>query len=109
MENINEKLKRREFRFIRAVGKRPTDKDWTTTNNFTFDSKEILEHNGNVGIVCGYEGLIIVDIEKKEDYEELKHLLPSTFTIETGNGGLHLYYFCDYTDKLVLEKEEQNG
>ena len=105
MEIKQTQLQNKEFRFVRLNGKVPSDKDWTNTRNYPFDAKEISEWQGNIGIVCGYGNLIIIDLEKKEYYEEMKYLLPSTYTIETGNGGVHLYYFCEKTEKVVLEKD----
>lgn len=52
------------------------------------------------GIIGGYGNLIFVDIDKKgTDFEKLIELMdkfyPETFTVETGRGGRHYYFFCE--------------
>lgn len=52
------------------------------------------------GIIGGYGNLIFVDVDKKGgDFEKLIELMdkcyPETFTVETGRGGRHYYFFCE--------------
>lgn len=98
MINISNQLKREEFRFIKLNGKVPIEKEWQTKNNYKFNDPILIEwlsKNNNYGIVCGYGNLIGIDFDNKEFQDKYYPLLPKTFTIKSGSGNYHLYYFCD--------------
>ena len=66
---------------------------WTKVNNYKFNHKRIATHKGNVGIVAGYNGLIILDIDNPKFQKEFDEKT-NTFTVETGSGGRHYYFIC---------------
>lgn len=83
------------------------DKRPATKNGFKDASNDILKVNElfafnrcNVGVVTGVENNIaVIDVDPKnggiESFEKLKrefNLPTDTLTVETGSGGLHLYY-----------------
>jgi len=96
-----------ECRFCK-VGHRakfPIEKNWVNAN-YNYD--EILnwvKKGNNYGVICGINGLTVLDIDEPELLEDAK-LLPPTFTVKTGSGGFHLYYIIkDMPRKIVLENE----
>lgn len=97
---IPKQLQKRGFKFIlvKKRGKEAVEKEWNTTNNYSFDDNKLRDHinnNGNYGVVCG-NGLIVVDADSKKVYELVKDLLPPTFTIKTSKQhGHHYYYKCE--------------
>lgn len=108
---IPSRLQRPEFRFTLLNGKIPILKDWQHSNNFTFDDEKIRKHKGNIGVVCGYNNLVVVDIDKNPD-ETLNLLLeklPKTFCVKTGKQGYHLYYFVDDIKNLKSTCLDFNG
>lgn len=73
------------------------------------------EHNYNIGIDCGKSGILVVDVDcknnqpGKENYEQLdkeKGFGKDIFTVITPSGGLHLYYrnsdFGNTASKLAV-------
>ncbi len=92
--NIPKELQKPEFRFvlIKPKLKAPFEYNWQNKNNYCFD--KIPTHNGNLGIIAGYGGLIILDIDDKKLIEEFEKKL-NTFTVKTGGGGRHFYFICD--------------
>lgn len=73
------------------------------------------EHNYNIGIDCGKSGILVVDVDcknnqpGKENYEQLnkeKGFGEDIFTVITPSGGLHLYYrnsdFGNTASKLAV-------
>jgi len=97
---IPKRLQNREYRFVRLDRtKRAIDSDWPRTGNHSFDSDDFKNHNSNVGIVCGYGGLVVIDFDTKEAQEKYEPLLPETFTVKTGGKGLHHLYFFTSQDK----------
>jgi hypothetical protein len=102
MIQIPKQLQNEEFRFIlvAAKEKKPIEKDWVLTNNYKFDNKKLLEHlakDGNYGVLCGPGNLFVLDIDvknaKPKDFLEFEKL--ETFQVQTGGGGLHVYFVCD--------------
>ena len=101
---IPKQLQREEFRFIPLEGKIPKVKNWTEFN-FTWDHPYIqnhIENGGNYGVVCGYGGLVVIDVDFPKDpklipnfervVQEIGNRFPPTFTVKTGGGGYHFYF-----------------
>ena len=68
---------------------------WTDpANQYTFDEiKPWVEAGNNYGAVCGYNRLVVLDIDRVEECTELGiPVEDDTLTVKTGSGGLHLYY-----------------
>jgi putative DNA primase/helicase len=89
-------------RFIRVANhdKRAIDPKWPDSPLALDDPQlgEWLAQGGNYGVIAG-EGLIVVDL----DGPALAEGLPETLTIQSGRGGLHLYYRSDVGDNGMLE------
>lgn len=90
---IPQQLQKDGFRFVLITpqNKAPIEMNWTKTNNYPFNHPKILNHKGNLGIVCGYGGLVVLDIDDKSKLNEFNI---DTFTVETGSSGRHLYFIC---------------
>jgi hypothetical protein len=86
---------------IRVNGKRPFDDDWPTG---PFEQPDrwrtsLAGYDGNVGLVCG-RGFGVLDVDRYKPGAENAldalveefGLILDTVTVETGRGGLHLYY-----------------
>ena len=96
---IPPRLRKEGFRFIRTKGKIPIGKDWNKEGgaNYAYNDQVLEDHlqgGGNYGVLCG-EGLIVIDCDKPEIADLVEEHLPRTFTVKTGRGGKHYYYYCD--------------
>jgi len=109
MIELPNQLKSKKIRFVKIDSgtKRPIEESWAEDNNYRYNENEFkiyLKQAESYGIVCGYGNLIIVDIENIED-KSVANLVftkfPKTFTVQTGNGGWHLYYFCPEIKKRI--------
>lgn len=70
-----------------SPGKRPLFKNWETRPGLSAaDAEAWLAEGGNIGIRTG-NGLLVVDCDG-----DRPDGLPDTPTVQTGSGGLHLYY-----------------
>lgn len=92
-----------EFEFYKrrgykALGKAPIGVNWTNG----LPLHKIASHFGNIGVVCGYGNLRVVDIDNTQLANVLISKLPATFTIQTGSGGLHFYYYSQIKDNNIL-------
>lgn len=92
---ISKQLQNPEFRFIliKPNSKTPMEQQWQVKNNYKFDDKKIIEHDGNFGIVCGYGNLIVLDVDDVKYIDEFDKKL-DTFTVKTGSGKRHYYFTC---------------
>lgn len=96
-----------ECRFLKVGhrSKRPIEPNWIK-NNYSYDEiEEWAKKGNNYGVLCGVNGLTVLDIDELELLDDAK-LLPPTFTVKTGSGGYHLYYTIkDMKRKIVLEND----
>ena len=94
-------------RFIRIAkhDKKAIDQKWPDSPLALDDPLlgDWIMQQGNYGVVAG-EGLIIVDL----DDPALAEKLPETFTVQSGRGGLHLYYRSDITNNGMLDIDGKN-
>jgi len=101
-ENIN-------FVLLEKSGKKPFQKDWQK-KEIKFNNIELQNHlknNGNYGIRGGGKNnLVIIDFDNKEVQEKVIKNLPKTFTIKTGSGLLHKYFFSDNSESFKIFNEE---
>ena len=116
--NIPKQLQQPEFRFILIPRreKRPIEKGWQKEDgaNYRYDDPKLLQHlakGGNYGVLCGPGGLVVLDADNVERLEKLGSLkkLPSTFTVRTGSGGLHLYFICKSIEKKRVLYDPKTG
>lgn len=93
MVTIPKRLQNPEFRFvlIKPRLKAPFEYNWQKKNNYRFD--KIPKHKGNLGIVAGYGGLIVLDIDTYNLIEQFDKI--GTFSVETGTRKRHYYFICN--------------
>jgi hypothetical protein len=111
---IPRQLRNKEFRFIKILSKdkKPIEKNWQMTNNYTFDNAELinwLNNENNYGIICGYGDLAVIDCDKPEIAEIVEKNLPETFAVQTGSGGKHFYYIVRDMNKTIVLKDKQDN
>lgn len=95
---------------VKAKDKRPVEAGWQN-GGYKFDDPELIGwiKTSNYGVRCGPRGIVVLDVDELERMDALGilQLLPSTFTIRTGSGGLYKYYICPgISRKIVLEDPE---
>ena len=100
MAEIPDRLKQRGIYFvlIKARDKKPFQMGWQK-KTIEYDNPELLEHlknGGNFGVLGGGpKNLILVDFDDVSVQEKALQVLPDTFTVRTGSGLLHMYYYTD--------------
>lgn len=102
--DIPEQLSADKFRFI-LVGndKRPQELEWTTKNNYPYDSEKIKKQE-RYGVLCGENNLVVIDYDNEIIQKETEDKLPETFTVKTAGKGLHhLYYVVDNPKSFVIK------
>lgn len=110
---IPTQLKQDSIRFvlIEKSGKKPFQKEWQN-KTIKYDSPELIEHfnnKGNYGVRGGgINHLIILDFDNERIQEEACKKLPKTFTVKTGSGKLHKYFFSDKDESFKIFDEEMN-
>ena len=113
MIEIPEILKQKGINFVlvEKKGKKPFQKGWQK-KIIPFDSLELKDHiesDGNYGIIGGGEkNLILVDFDDEHIQKLALPMLPETFTVKTGSGMLHLYYFTNGDGSFKGFDEELN-
>jgi len=85
-----------DFRFclVRKRQKKAFEKGWQESANYSWNSPILQTHlgnNGNYGVIGGYGGLVIIDIDNENYIDSIKNTLPPTFTVKTKKG-VHLYF-----------------
>ena len=112
--NIPEQLKLRGIKFVllEKSGKKPFQLGWQN-KLIEYDNPELLNHianGGNYGVMGGgSQGLIIIDFDNDKVQEEVcSKLTNKTFTVKTGSGKLHKYFFTDKYDSFKIFDEEMN-
>ena len=110
MIELPKQLKNKKFRFIKIAegAKKPIEGDWAVESNYRYNEKDFVKYlktAKSYGVVCNFDNLVIVDIENSDDKSLINiayTVLPKTFTVKTGNGGVHLYYRVKDLNKRVL-------
>jgi len=105
---IPSKLNKKEFRFIKLRGttKEPLERNWTSGTNYTYeDISDWVANGNNYGVATGYGNLLVIDCDVELADEFVKNNLPETFSVKTGSGGLHYYYYVDNSDYERLLQE----
>jgi putative DNA primase/helicase len=110
---IPQQLKQKGIKFVllEKGGKKPFQKEWQNKSIY-FDDIELKQHidlGGNYGVMGGGEKkLVIIDFDNERIQEEICNKLPITFTIKTGSGKLHKYFFSDNCESFKIFDEEMN-
>lgn len=92
--------------------KKPEGRRWSTEANYPFGHAVLagyLAQGHNYGVLTGIGGLVVLDVDDIARLQALGiiEMLPETFTVRTGRGGLHFYYICkDLKQKIILEDPE---
>lgn len=101
MQDLRKKLYN-EFSIIPLQGKAPILSNWTKYSNEKINYSKIENHTGNFGIVCGFDGLEVIDIDNHfDDANKLFEFISDNFDlskfliIQTGGGGYHIYFKCE--------------
>lgn len=92
--------------------KKPEGLRWSTDANYPYGHAVLagyLAQGHNYGVLTGVGDLVVLDVDDLVRLEALGIIdkLPETFTVRTGRGGLHFYYFClGLKQKIILEDPE---
>lgn len=110
---IPKQLQRDEINFVllERSGKRPFQKDWQN-KNIKWNDEELVNHfknQGNYGVRGGGKmNLIIVDFDNEKIQNKVCEKLPKTFTVKTGSGMLHKYFYSDKVDSFKIFDKDMN-
>ena len=100
-----------KFVLLEKGGKKPFEKEWQN-KKISFNNAELLRHielGGNYGVMGGGEKfLVLIDFDNEKLQNEIVPKLPKTFTVKTGTGKLHKYYFSDRCESFKIFDEEMN-
>lgn len=113
MIEIPNNLKKRGINFVllEKGGKRPFQIGWQD-KLIEFDNVELLSHiknGGNYGVKGGgVSMLVIIDFDNEALQNVIVPKLPKTFTVKTGTGKLHKYFFSDGYESFKIFDEEMN-
>lgn len=94
-----------ELRFCRVLKgtKKPFEEGWTE-KPYTWQEIQQFIDNENYGVLCGYGDLAVIDSDKPELQKHIEEILPETFKVRTGSGGVHNYYIVPgLQNKIILE------
>lgn len=96
------------FVLLEKSGKKPFQQGWQK-KEIKFDDEELTKHEGNYGVMGGGEkNLIIVDFDAEKIQEEVLPKLPATFTVKTGSGLLHKYFWSDKSESFKVFNKEMD-
>jgi len=113
MVQIPKQLQTEGIRFVllEKQGKKPFQPEWQN-KNISWNDKELINHltcNGNYGVMGGGKNnLIIIDFDNDRVQEQVCLNLPKTFTVKTGSGMLHKYFFSDKKDSFKIFSENMD-
>lgn len=108
---IPSKLRQRGIKFVllEKGGKKPFQLGWQN-QIIEYDNPELIEHinnNGNYGVMGGGEKmLVIIDFDNLEVQERIVSKLPKTFSVKTGSGKLHKYFYSDKCESFKIFSED---
>ena len=104
---IPSQLKYLSFCRIKRGNKAPFELDWT---NKTYSYNEISKFlNENYGVVCGHDNIAVIDCDEESLEIMVNEMLPETFSVKTGGGGKHFYYYIsELKNKIILKDNEKH-
>ena len=93
---LPKQLQNEDFRLvlIKHKNKAPFEMQWQKIRNYSPKHKRIELHKGNLGIVAGFGGLIIIDVDDISLTADFDKKI-KTFSVKTGSGGRHYYFTCN--------------
>jgi len=96
---------------IERGGKRPFETGWQK-KKIKFNDEKLLKHlvnGGNYGVLGGgVANLVVIDFDDEALQQTISPLLPKTFTVKSGRGLFHKYFFSDASDSFKLFNEEMD-
>lgn len=102
---IPKQLKHCGFCRIRKQSKIPFEKEWQKK---PYSYEDIQKFRGeNYGVVGGFNALAIIDCDETRLIKIVNGLLPKTFSVQTGGGGIHFYYFIPKMEKKIILSDEE--
>ena len=97
---IPKQLRQLKFCRIKKGSKAPFEMDWT---NKLYSYEEISKFEGeNYGVLCGQKDLAVIDCDEDALKLAVENILPETFSVKTGGGGMHFYYFIPELKKKII-------
>jgi P4 family phage/plasmid primase-like protien len=109
--NVHKSLRKEGINFVLLgkKSKKPFQQGWQK-KKIGFDDLELIQHlknGGNYGVMGGGDNkMIIVDFDDENVQKELIDKLPNTFTVKTGSGLLHKYYFSNGSESFKIFAED---
>lgn len=104
---IPAQLKNLRFCRVKKGTKKPFEKDWTNKPYFYHEMEDFKDEN--YGVLCGYHDLAVIDCDEEVLVLAVRELLPKTYSVRTGGGGIHFYFFIpDLERKIILEVDEKH-
>ena len=104
---IPKQLKDCRFCKIKTQTKIPYEMGWQK-EPYYYNQINPVESE-NYGVVCGFNDLAVIDCDKQSLREMVNATLPETFSVLTGSGGTHFYYFVpDLKKKIILSKNGEH-
>jgi putative DNA primase/helicase len=110
---IPDKLKRYGIRFVLVEKgtKKPFQMEWQQ-KTIEYDNPELIKHlenGGNYGVMGGgIHDMLLLDFDNERVQNEVIPFLPETFTVKSGSGLLHKYFYSDNTESFKIFDEEMN-
>lgn len=101
-----------QLRYCKVLNrtKKPFEKDWTNKPYPWSELQEHIQKEKNYGILCGYGDLAVIDSDDPTLQAYIEKILPPTFRVETGTGGVHNYYFVPgLKNKIILTTQQGEG
>jgi P4 family phage/plasmid primase-like protien len=99
------------FVLLEKSGKKPFQIGWQK-KQIKFNDEELQQNinkGNNYGVMGGGEKhLVLIDFDNQALQDKLEKELPETFTVKTGSGKHHLYYFSDKAESFKIFDEEMN-
>lgn len=83
--------------------KKPFEQGWTSKPYEWSQIQEHINKEQNYGILCGFGDLAVIDSDTPELQKHIEKVLPITFRVKTGSGGVHNYFFVpELKEKIIL-------
>jgi len=99
------------FVLLKEKEKIPFQTNWQK-KKIMYSDVELVEHlnsGGNYGVIGGgKKNLIIVDFDSEEVQNKIIDKLPKTFTVKTGSGLLHKYFFSSDNKSFKIFSKEMD-
>lgn len=94
MRELPKEFLKYNFKYVKIIArtKKPFQSGWNKLDVSKEDIVKWIEKGNNVGVIAGYDNLIIIDYDSEEVQDKCLKELPQTLMVQTGSGGIHAYY-----------------